>query len=389
MTDEARSRLHAPEPQSVTFVELFFDLVFVFAVTQVTALTARNLTPDGVLRSLILFWLIWWAWTQFTWTLNPADTTHVVVRLITLAATAAAFVMATSVSQAFLGDALWFAVPYLVVRALGLSLQVLVEMERTADLRAAGIWSWAGVSAIGLVLVLVGALADPSIRPLIWVLAILVDLLATQAASGRTWDIHPGHIAERHALFVIIALGESLIVAGTAVAAHERTLALAADSALALLIACLLWWTYFGWFKEGLEEQLEDSAPADIGVRVRDAYSLGHFPMLFGIIGFAVGIEEIVAHPADPLHSEVLIALGTGIALFVGFSAVVYWRMSGTILVARLVAVLAMGAGLAVVSSLPPAWPLAVVAIALTALVGWEHRRPPVDEPVLEDPAVA
>jgi low temperature requirement protein LtrA len=276
-----------------------------------------------------------------------------------------------------------------VVRILGLSLQVLVEMERTKDPRAAGIWRWAGVSAIGLALVLVGALADPSIRPLIWVLAILTDLLATQAASGRTWDIHVGHMAERHALFVIIAIGESLIVAGTAVAAHERTLALVADSALALLIACLLWWTYFGWFKEGLEEQLVGTAPRDIGVRVRDAYSLGHFPMLFGIIGFAVGIEEIVAHPGDPLHSEVLIALGTGVALFVGFSAVVYWRISGTILVGRIVALLVMAAGLALVGSLPPAWPLAVVAIALTAVVGWEHRWPPGGEPFLEDAATA
>jgi low temperature requirement protein LtrA len=376
MTAQAPSRLHAPEAQGVTFVELFFDLVFVFAVTQVTALTAQNLTPDGVLRSLVLFWLIWWAWTQFTWTLNPADTTHVVVRVVTLAATAAAFVMATSVQQAFLDGALWFAVPYLVVRILGLSLQVMVDIERTDDYRA-GIWRWAGMSAIGLALVLAGALADPSIRPFIWVLAILTDLLATQAASGRTWDIHMGHIAERHALFVIIALGESLIVAGTAVAAHERTLELAVDAAGALLIACLLWWTYFGWFKEGLEEQLEDTAPGDVGVRVRDAYSLGHFPMLFGIIGFAVGIEEIVAHPGDPLHSEVLIALGSGVALFVGLSAIVYWRISGTILVARLVALLGMAAGLVVVSSQPPAWPLAVVAIALTAVVAWEYRRPP------------
>ena len=121
---------------------------------------------------------------------------------------------------------------------------------------------------------------------------------------------------------------------------------------------------------------------------MRDAYSLGHFPMLFGIIGFAVGIEEIVAHPGDPLHSEVLIALGTGVALFVGFSAVVYWRISGTILVARLVALLAMAAGLVAVSSLPPAWPLAVVAIALTAVVAWEYRRPPARK-LLEDAAAA
>ena len=178
-----------------------------------------------------------------------------------------------------------------------------------------------------------------------------------------------------------------MIVAGTAVAAHERTVALAADTALALLIACLLWWTYFGWFKEGLEEEVDSSAPRDVGARVRDAYSLGHFPMLFGIIGFAVGIEEIVAHPGDPLHSEVLIALGTGIGLFVGFSAVVYWRISGTILVARLAALLVIAAGLVMVSSLPPVWPLAVVAIGLTAVVVWEQHRPPVGEPVLEEDA--
>ena len=122
---------------------------------------------------------------------------------------------------------------------------------------------------------------------------------------------------------------------------------------------------------------------------MRDAYSLGHFPMLFGIIGFAVGIEEIVAHPGDPLHSEVLIALGTGIALFVGISAAIYWRISGTILIARLVALLVMGAGLVVVSSLPPAWPLAVVAIALTVLIAWEHRRPPARELHGEHAAVA
>src|SRR5919106_3068356 len=103
MTRALRYRLHAPFPQSVTFVELFFDLVFVFAVTQVTALTAHDLTPAGIGRSLVVFWLIWWAWTQFTWTLNPADTTHPIVRVITLVATGAAFVMAGSVGRAFAG----------------------------------------------------------------------------------------------------------------------------------------------------------------------------------------------------------------------------------------------------------------------------------------------
>ena len=106
--------------------------MFVFAVTQVTVLTAADLTPAALARSVLLFWLIWWAWTQFTWTLNPADTDHDLVRIVTLAATAAAFVMAASVTRAFGDEVFWFVVPYLVVRALGLGLQLRIDTERAA-----------------------------------------------------------------------------------------------------------------------------------------------------------------------------------------------------------------------------------------------------------------
>jgi low temperature requirement protein LtrA len=143
VADRRRGNYRAAGPQSVTFVELFFDLVFVFAVTQLTVLTAHDLTPDGILRSILLGWLIWWAWTQFTWTLNPADTTHPVVRIVTLAATAVALVMAASVPRAFAEDALWFAAPYVVVRVLGLGLQVRVELERVGA-NHMGVVTWAG-----------------------------------------------------------------------------------------------------------------------------------------------------------------------------------------------------------------------------------------------------
>ena len=133
MVDRARRGFRASEVQPVTYVELFFDLVFVFAVTQLTALTAHDLTAGGILRSVLLGWLIWWAWTQFTWTLNPADTTHPTVRVVTLTATAVALVMSASVLQAFTVDALWFALPYVVVRVLGMGLQIQVELERVGE----------------------------------------------------------------------------------------------------------------------------------------------------------------------------------------------------------------------------------------------------------------
>jgi low temperature requirement protein LtrA len=369
-------RMRASEPQSVTFVELFFDLVFVFAVTELTAVTAHDLTLSGVVRSVLLFWLIWWAWSQFTWTLNPADTTHPGVRILTLAATGAAFVMATSVSRAFAEDALWFAIPYVVVRVLALGLQVRIDLEQGPD--HAAVWRWAALSCVGMMIVLVGALVDPQIRSWIWLLAILADFVAAAVAGqAQEWDLNPAHVSERHGLIVIIAIGESIIVAASAVAAAPRTAPLVATAAAALAVACLLWWTYFGWLKDALEHRLAEATPAVIGNLTRDAYSLFHFPLVGGIIGFAVAIEEMVAHPDEPADAAVVAALGVGVALFVGFSAASYWRLYGRLLTVR-VAMLAVMAGLLVlVAPLAPVWTLVVVAGALLALVAIEAVSPP------------
>ncbi len=369
MTERADGGIRAAAPQAVTFVELFFDLVFVFAVTQLTVLTAHDLTADGLLRSILLGWLIWWAWTQFTWTLNPADTTHPVVRVVTLAATGVALVMAASVSRAFADDALWFAAPYVLVRVLGLGLQVGVDLARVGASHA-GVVTWAGLSSVGLVLVLVGAIVDPSLRPWIWLLAILADLVAAAIAGRRAiWDLNPAHLSERHGLFVIIAIGESLIVAGTAVAGDERTAALAAAAVATILVACLLWWTYFGWLKEALEHRYAAAPPERNGPLARDAFSLAHFPLIGGIVGFAVAIEEIAAHPAEPAPAAVIASLGIGVALFVGCSALALRLLGGRVLGARLTILAAMLVGLVLVAPMEPVWPLAVVATALLAIV--------------------
>jgi low temperature requirement protein LtrA len=376
-----RARLHAPDPQPVTFVELFFDLVFVFAVTQLTALTAGDLTAAGVVRSLVLFWLVWWSWTQFTWTLNPADTGHTLVRACTLLATAVAFVMAASVTDAYGADPLWFVVPYLVVRLLGLALQVRVDLERGDIDDRNGVWRWAGASTVVLLVVLAGGFLGVEGRTWLWALAVCGDLAATSfAGRGYLWDLHAAHFAERHGLFVIIALGESLIVAGTAVASDERTPELIAAAGAALIVACLLWWTYFGWLKEALQDGLRATPAQDVGRVARDAFSLAHFALVCGIVGFAVAVEEIVAHPDEGLHSEVTLALGSGVALFVGFSAFALWRARGILLVPRLALLVATLVGVAVVPDSSPVWPLAALALGLlVVIVSEELRRPATD----------
>jgi low temperature requirement protein LtrA len=342
----------------------------------VTVLTAANLDASGVARSVLLFWLIWWAWTQFTWTLNPADTDHDLVRVITLVATAAAFLMAASVTGAFGDDVFWFTIPYLAVRALGLGLQLRIDKER-AETVDGTVARWVALSVGGLVCVLAGSFVDPPARSWIWLLAVLADLFAAARASrGRDWDISPAHFSERHGLFVIIALGESLIVGAAAVSAEPRTAALMGDVIAALVVACLLWWTYFGWLKEALEHGLKHAPRERTGALASTAFSLGHFPLVCGIVAFAVALEEIVHHPAHPPAAEVVVALGAGAVLFVGFSAFALYLVSGVVLVPRLVVLAVTMLALAAVSSQAPVWQLAVVAAGLLVIVVIERRGP-------------
>ena len=376
MRSRLRSSVRTSDPQAVTFVELFFDLVFVFAVTQLTVLTVHDLTPGGILRSILLGWLIWWAWTQFTWTLNPADTTHPGVRIVTLAASGIALVMAASVTRAFADDALWFAVPYVLVRVLGLGLQVRVDSERV-DASHTVVVVWTALSTIGLALVLAGAVADPSLRPWFWLLAIIADVVAAAwAGRAASWDLNPSHLTERHALFVIIAIGESLIVAGTAVANEERTVALASAAVVTIVVASLLWWTYFGWLQEALEHRYAGAPPERLGPLARDAFSLAHFPLIGGIVGFAAAIESIAAHPDEPAPAAVLASLGIGVTLFVACSALSLRLLGGPILLPRLLILPVMLGLIALVAPMEPCWPLAVVAAALLAIVVIEGARP-------------
>ena len=241
-------------------------------------------------------------------------------------------------------------------------------------------YRWAAASLVGLVLVLAGALVGPDLRSIIWLAAIVADLgAATYAGRAATWDLNPAHLAERHGLFVIIALGESLIVAGTAVAGAELSPGLVTAVGASIVVACLLWWTYFGWLKEALEHRFAAAGPHRLGPLARDAFSFAHFPLIGGIVGFAVAVEETVVHPDDPMPAAVLVALGAGVALFVASSALSLRILGGPVLVARLVSLLVMGLGLALVGMVaaPPLVPLAIVAAALLVIVIIEAVKPP------------
>ena len=354
------------EDQGATFVELFFDLVFVFAITQVTGLVHHDLSPAGIGKALLVFWMIWWGWTQFTWALNPINTEHATVRLWTLAATGIAFIMAVSVGDAFGSGGLLFAGSYVVCRFIGLGLYYVGVRDQPELAKAVRFFTLLSVG--GITLALVGGFVAPDLRVWIWLGAVLLDLGAANLAAGSgDWQVHPGHFAERHGLFVIIALGESLVAAGVASSHQEMSVPLLIVALGAVAVACLLWWSYFGWLKEELERALAERTGPERSILARDAYSMLHFPLIGGVIAVAVGFEAMVAHPGDVLEFGPLAAFATGILLFLG-AGTAAWRVAGGTILWWRVAFL-VGA-IAALFLLPEPTPLLVLGITSIALLG-------------------
>jgi low temperature requirement protein LtrA len=365
----------SPEDQNVTFVELFFDLVFVFSVTQVVGLLHDELNWGTVGEAILVFWLVWWAWTQFTWALNAADTTHSLVELGTLVATAVAFFMAVALPDAFHGRALWFAIPYVLGRLIGL---VLYAWVASADpSQRAAVQRFALVSVGGLVAVLIGGFTGGTMQYWFWGLAILLDIVAA-AVGGQSegWNLHPDHFGERHGLFVIIALGETLIVAAGGVTGAPWTGNLIGVAVLAVVITCGLWWSYFPRAKPELDRALESSQGAEQAGMARDVFSLVHFPMLCGVIAYAVAIEEAVVHPSAPLLLEGRIALAAGLLLFVGGMAVATWRATRRLLLPRLVLTAGTATLVVAVTGVAPLFTLAIAVVGIVVIVALEQLAP-------------
>jgi len=386
--ERAAPRLSRPElridaDQGATFVELFFDLVFVYAVTQVVGLIQNDPTGQGTVRGVLAFWLVWWAWTQFTWTLNSADTRHRVVELATLIATAAAFLMAYALPTAFEdGQGLWFVVPYVVVRLVGLGLFLAVSSD--PGMRSA-VSRFASLSLVGLAVAIVGGVLDTPWRAWAWFAVIVADLVAAGIAGrSGSWDLRAGHFAERHGLFVIIALGESLIAVGVTAADVDRTADLVLVILLGVLLAAELWWTYFAWVHPTLERTIDRATGEARSTMARDAFSFVHFVVVFGIVGLAVGLEAAVAHPHDPIAPTDLVFLVGGAAAFLLATAVALWRTTGEVLVPRVVITVLAAAAcvLAASASASAPWLLAILAVGLAGVIVAEARRGSLPDPL-------
>lgn len=364
-----------PEDRAAHPLELFFDLVFVYAITQVVSMLVHDLTPAGFGKAALVFWMVWWAWSQYTWSTNGSDIDDIRERVGLLAATAVTFFMAQSVPNAFADGAAWFALPYAGTRALSLALYWIGVKDDPVYRQA--YLSYLPITALGLVIAGAGGFFPMPARVWVWVAAIVADLLATQLAQAGDWALKAGHFAERHGLIVIIALGESIIAVGVASSAAERTATLATSIGLGVVLSCLLWWTYFDeWWQRG-EAWLAAEPVVSRGEWGRNLYSWMHYPLMAGIIALAVAVEEIIAHPHDPMDLPVAIALAAGLALYLGSIAINAFWARRIVLTARLVAIAAVAVVAFVLSSLTGLVVLAVTTVAVLFVAVSERRAGP------------
>jgi low temperature requirement protein LtrA len=311
--------------QPVTPLELFFDLVYVFAVTQLSHRLLEHLSVRGALETLMLLLVVWGVWVYTAWFTNWFDPDSLAVRLVLVAVMLASLVMSVAIPEAFGKRGLMFALAYVAIQvgrtaftfiALRKSLGGSHPLSRTFQ----RILTWfvgAGV------LWIIGGLLDAEARYAVWLLALAVDYSGPVVGYyipglGRSrtqeWTIEGGHFAERCQLFVIIALGESILVTGTTFGQIEASTATVSAFVVAFLGSVALWWIYFARSAEAAREVISSSE--DPGRLGRSAYTYFHLPMIAGIIAVAAADELTVAHPGDRgTASSVALTLG-GTALF-------------------------------------------------------------------------
>jgi low temperature requirement protein LtrA len=376
------------ELHRVTTLELFFDLVFVFAFTQVTALMAADPTPTGALRGLVLLALLWWAWCSYAWLGNQAHADEGVVRLTVIVALGAMFVVALAIPESFsdrtggLFAPFVLAACYAVVRVAHLVCYFIAAGDDSALRRQLVITAIPVVPAAGL-LVVGGALGPPA-QTILWALALLVDYSGIYLAGTSGWRVHSArHFAERHELIVIVALGESLVAIGVGVSGQPLSGAVVLAATFGVAIAVALWWLYFDVVAHVAERTLAATQGEERTRLARDSYTYLHFPIVVSIIFIALGMKKVLEYVADTHHHDLgdaltgtpLVALYGGVALYllghVAFRRrnVGSWNPHRTIAAACLLLLLPFAWRLPAVAA------LGVVAAVLVALVVYELVR--------------
>ncbi len=358
--------------ERVTPLELFFDLVFVFAITQVTSMLSVDPTWAGLGRALLVLGALWWAWTGYAWLTNNVNPDEGAVRLAILGAMGALLVVALAVPNSFGDDGVLFGVAYFSVRLLHIVLFVLAARGDRAMLGS--VFRLAIGSTIGPVLIIVAGFTDGGAQAALWTIALTLDYLGGAFSSGG-WRVSPRHFAERHGLIIIIALGESIVAIGVGARGEALDAGVIGAALLGIAVVTALWWAYFDVVALVAERKLSEASGIAQAALARDTYSYLHLPMVAGIVLFALALKRTLAHVGDDLDTVRAFALCCGPAMYLLAHDAMRFRTDRTYNSRRLLTVIVLVALLPAALSLPALGALAGVTAACWALVAWEALR--------------
>jgi low temperature requirement protein LtrA len=359
--------------QEVTALELFFDLVFVFAITQVTRFLSHDPTWGRLVEATAILMVLWFAWSAYVWLQNRAATDEGAIRVVLLTAMGPVLVASLAVPNAFGKDALLFGVALFLVRALHIVAYAVVARDDPTLFRVVLRLARTIMPAAAL-LVVAGAVPGTG-RALCWVGALAIDYGGLFLSGTSGWQVAPSHFAERHRLIVIIALGESIVALG----AGAGSLALGTDvitgALLGMAVAACLWWAYFDVVATVAERRLRRAPPAEQVRIARDSYTYLHLPMIAGIVVFAFGVKVTLAHAHGHLEGVAAVALCGGVALYLLALSAFKRRNVGSFNYPRLVAAAVLVALAPLATVLPALVSLALVTATTCVLIAYEVVR--------------
>jgi low temperature requirement protein LtrA len=361
------------QTERVTPLELFFDLVFVLAITQCTALMADQPTWEGLVKGMLVLAALWWSWVGYSWLTSVIDPEEGAVRIAMFAAMGALGVVALCVPAAFDDYALEFAIAYGFVRAGQVTLFLIASRE-VPDLHRS-IVGLAVSTAVGVGLLVIASLFDGAAQGAIWALAIALDIGGPYVFGSEGWMLVPGHYAERYGLIMIIALGESIVAIGVG-ASLEVTAGIVAAAVVGIGLVCAMWWLYFDVVAIVAARVL---AKAEVGREqnemARDSYSYLHFPMVAGIVLVALGLKKTLEKTGDPLEIEIAVALAGGFALYLLAHVAFRWRNVHTWSRQRLLVAALSLALIPLATEIASVATVAILTVLGAALIAYEAIR--------------
>jgi low temperature requirement protein LtrA len=360
------------EGERVTPLELFFDLVFVLAITQCTALMSHHPTWSGLAQGLLVLGMLWWSWVGYAWLTSVLDPEEGAVRLVMFGAMAALLIVSLCVPEAFGDLALVFALAYGAVRVAQIGLFMLASPDD--DALRHSVLGLAASTAMAVGLLAIASFFDGLAQGAIWLLALVLDMGGPYLFGSTGWKLVPGHFAERHGLIVIIALGESIVAIGVG-ASGALDLGIATTAVLGVALAAAMWWAYFDIVAIVAGRRLVDAEPGRVqNEMARDSYSYMHLAMVAGIVLVALGLKKSIGHFDEHLHTVPAFALLGGVALYLLGHVAFRYRHVHTINRQRLLLAIVLLILVPVATEVPALVALAVVNVLIWTMIAYETR---------------